>query len=56
LASDLSVGVTGTTLHVDGGAFAASGFLNWPHGGGYLPMPTAGSLRGLFPAEDASGA
>ena len=51
LVSDLSAGVTGTTLHVDGGTHAACGFLNWPHGGGYLPMPTAGALKALFPGE-----
>lgn len=29
LASDLSSSITGTTLHVDGGTWAASGFLHW---------------------------
>lgn len=48
LASDLSASVTGTTLHVDGGTMAAAGFVNWPHGDGFLPAPLAGSLRRLF--------
>ena len=39
LASDLSATVTGSTLHVDGGTFAASGFHNWPYDVGYLPCP-----------------
>jgi NAD(P)-dependent dehydrogenase (short-subunit alcohol dehydrogenase family) len=30
LASDLSSYVTGTTLHPDGGAWASSGWFNWP--------------------------
>lgn len=30
LASDLSSYVTGTTVHVDGGTFASSGWFNWP--------------------------
>jgi hypothetical protein len=29
LASDLSAYVTGTTLHVDGGTLAASGWTHW---------------------------
>jgi 3-oxoacyl-[acyl-carrier protein] reductase len=33
LASDLSSYVTGTTLHPDGGALAASGWFNWPDAG-----------------------
>jgi len=48
LASDLSRFVTGTTLHVDGGAKAASGFLDWPHGDGFVPAPLAGTLGALF--------
>jgi len=32
LASDLSSGITGTALHVDGGTFASSGWTNWPEG------------------------
>jgi NAD(P)-dependent dehydrogenase (short-subunit alcohol dehydrogenase family) len=38
LASDLSASITGTTLHVDGGTFAASGFLRWPDSG-WGPTP-----------------
>ena len=30
LASELSSYVTGTTLHPDGGAWASSGWFNWP--------------------------
>src|SRR5262249_56196845 len=33
LASDLSVWVTGTTVHVDGGSCAAGGFQRMPSGG-----------------------
>jgi NAD(P)-dependent dehydrogenase (short-subunit alcohol dehydrogenase family) len=49
LASDLAAFVTGTTLHIDGGTFASSGFLNWPFGVGYLPAARAGALSALFP-------
>ena len=38
LASDLSSYVTGTTIHVDGGTLASSGWFNFP-GGGYMNMP-----------------
>jgi NAD(P)-dependent dehydrogenase (short-subunit alcohol dehydrogenase family) len=48
LASDLSAFVSGTTLHVDGGTMAAAGFLDWPFGDGYLPVPMDGTLRRLF--------
>lgn len=48
LASDLSKCITGTTLHVDGGTWAASGFINWPQGEGYLPVPLAPIQRLLF--------
>jgi len=48
LASDLSAFVTGTTLHVDGGTMAAAGFLDWPFGDGYLPVPLDGTLGRLF--------
>jgi len=34
LASELSSYVTGTTLHVDGGTLAASGWFAWPDGSG----------------------
>lgn len=43
LASDLSRSVTGTTLHADGGTWAASGFLRWPAPHGWAPSPP-GSL------------
>jgi NAD(P)-dependent dehydrogenase (short-subunit alcohol dehydrogenase family) len=48
LASDLSAFVTGTTLHVDGGTMAAAGFLDWPFGDGYWPVPMDGTLSRLF--------
>lgn len=48
LASDLSRFVTGITLHVDGGTKAASGFLDWPFGDGFVPSPLAGTLGALF--------
>lgn len=38
LASDLSAYVTGSTLHLDGGALAASGWWRWP-GYGYVTRP-----------------
>ncbi|MGC7101513.1 SDR family NAD(P)-dependent oxidoreductase [Amycolatopsis lurida] len=38
LASGLSAYVTGTTLHPDGGTFAASGWLHWP-GTGWSSQP-----------------
>lgn len=49
LASDLSTAVTGTTVHVDGGTWAASGFVNWPFGD-WLPVPNATVLDRIFPA------
>lgn len=33
LASDLSSYLTGSTLHVDGGTYASSGWFNWPNTG-----------------------
>lgn len=39
LASGLSAYVTGTTLHPDGGTFAASGWLNWPESGWSVQVP-----------------
>ena len=38
LASDLSGWVSGTTVHMDGGALAAGGFYRIP-GGGWTNMP-----------------
>ena len=41
LASDLSAYVTGTTLHPDGGAWASSGWMNWPEAGwSNVPPPS----------------
>lgn len=45
LASDLSRSVTGTTLHADGGTWAASGFLRWPGGHGWAPSPPGDLFR-----------
>jgi NAD(P)-dependent dehydrogenase (short-subunit alcohol dehydrogenase family) len=49
LVSDLAKFVTGTTLHVDGGTWASSGFLRWPDGDGWLPVPGPVSATRLFP-------
>jgi NAD(P)-dependent dehydrogenase (short-subunit alcohol dehydrogenase family) len=50
LASGLSAYVTGTTLHPDGGTFAASGWLNWPESGWSVqPPPGVVDLLGSFP-------
>lgn len=51
LASDLSASITGMPIHVDGGTMAAAGFLDWPFGDGYLPVPLAGTLRAMFGSE-----
>lgn len=48
LASDLSAFVSGMTLHVDGGTMAAAGFLDWPFGDGFVPVPLAGTLGRMF--------
>ena len=48
LVSDMMRAVTGITLHVDGGVAAAAGFVDWPHGDGFWPVPMAGSLARLF--------
>ncbi len=40
LASDLSSYVTGTTVHVDGGTYASSGWFNWPDIGWSNVPPT----------------
>jgi NAD(P)-dependent dehydrogenase (short-subunit alcohol dehydrogenase family) len=46
LASDLSAYVTGTTLHVDGGTLASSGWFRWPEGG-WMNEPPGGVLEAL---------
>ena len=51
LGSDMARYITGTTLHVDGGTFAAAGFLDWPNGDGYVPAPLGGTTAKLF-ADD----
>jgi 3-oxoacyl-[acyl-carrier protein] reductase len=53
LASDLSRSITGTTLHIDGGAIAASGFIDWPFGDGFVPAPLAGTLARLYPPGES---
>jgi NAD(P)-dependent dehydrogenase (short-subunit alcohol dehydrogenase family) len=46
LASGLSAWVTGTTIHVDGGALAAGGFYRTPEGDWTnLPVVTGGGIR-----------
>lgn len=51
LASDLSTFVSGMTVHVDGGTMAAAGFLEWPHGDGFVPVPLSGTLGKLFAGD-----
>jgi 3-oxoacyl-[acyl-carrier protein] reductase len=46
LASELGAYITGTTLHPDGGALAASGWMNWP-GDGFAARPPAWVLDRL---------
>lgn len=48
LASDLSKFVSGMTLHVDGGTMAAAGFMEWPFGDGFVPVPLAGTLSRIY--------
>jgi 3-oxoacyl-[acyl-carrier protein] reductase len=48
LASDLSSYVTGTTVHVDGGTLASSGWFNWPDGG-YMNLPPDEVVDALAP-------
>jgi NAD(P)-dependent dehydrogenase (short-subunit alcohol dehydrogenase family) len=52
LASDLSGGVTGSVIHVDGGTMAAAGMINWPSGG-HLPVPPIPLLRQIVGAPIA---
>lgn len=51
LVSDLSISVTGTALHVDGGTMASGGLIDWPFGDGFSPAPLGGTLRALFGKE-----
>jgi len=46
MVSDLASYVTGTTLHVDGGTSASSGWFNWPDG--YSMMPPEGVVDYLL--------
>jgi len=47
LASNLASYVTGAALHVDGGTYASSGWLNWPDKGWVLTAP-ADAVAALF--------
>lgn len=48
LTCDLSRTVTGTTLFVDGGTYAAFGFLDWPGGDSFMPAPLGGAMKMMF--------
>lgn len=48
LASDLSQFMTGTTVHVDGGILAASGWIHWLESDEFLPMPPPSAMERLF--------
>ena len=48
LCCDLSRTVTGQTLFVDGGTYAAFGFLDWPGGDSFMPAPLGGTLKMMF--------
>jgi len=52
LASDLSSFITGTALHVDGGAWASSGWTRWPGDDWYFPRPSPSALERLFPSAE----
>ncbi|WP_157220778.1 SDR family NAD(P)-dependent oxidoreductase [Flavisphingomonas formosensis] len=52
LASELSSFITGTTVHVDGGAWASSGWTRWPGDGWYFPRPSPSALERMFPASE----
>lgn len=45
---DLSRTVTGQTLIVDGGTYAAFGFLERPGGDSFMPAPLGGTLKMMF--------
>jgi NAD(P)-dependent dehydrogenase (short-subunit alcohol dehydrogenase family) len=51
LVSDLSRSITGMVLHVDGGTMASSGFIDWPFGDGFGPVPRTESLARLFKGD-----
>ncbi len=51
LASDLAAYVTGTTIHVDGGTSASSGWFNWPETGWANFAPTE-VMQHLTGSED----
>lgn len=55
LASDLSSGITGTVLHVDGGTYAAAGFNLWPFGDEWAPIPLDNTLRQMFRDDIPAG-
>lgn len=48
LCSDMARTVTGQTLFVDGGTYAAFGFLDWPGGDSFMPAPLGGTLKMMF--------
>lgn len=54
LASDLSSFVTGTSIHPDGGAWASSGWLNWPDQG-YSNHPPLDVVRGYLSGGLSAG-
>jgi NAD(P)-dependent dehydrogenase (short-subunit alcohol dehydrogenase family) len=49
LASDLSSFITGSAIHVDGGTYAAPGWMYWPEDGWIFPRPSPATLERLFP-------
>jgi NAD(P)-dependent dehydrogenase (short-subunit alcohol dehydrogenase family) len=55
LVSDLARTITGTVLHVDGGAMAAAGFIHWP-GAGFGPAPRGPMLERWLAGEPAADA
>ncbi len=48
LCSDMARTVTGQTLFVDGGTYAAFGFLDWPGGDSFMPAPLGGTMKMMF--------
>jgi 3-oxoacyl-[acyl-carrier protein] reductase len=49
LASDLSSFTSGTALHVDGGTWASSGWMQWPGDDWLFPRASPRALERLFP-------